>query len=368
MGSSETVIMMPLRLEAFCAAIAAVTLLLGCRDDRATAPVTAASPTPSASSAPSAAAPRAPIAPLVGPLGGTSQRAPKTEPDPHWADAAEATVELDETFLVELGMGSGLDGLNVTTIRHGGATTHVYRAATSNEAGRRERAWRRVDFRVEPAELSDLVRLLNAQRFLQLEQSYVDPKIQDGAQWIVHVRTRGRDKYVYLSNSFPEPLLKIARFVTELVARRPQLAAQSRPREVDHDTHLWRWRQWYRGCRQDLNPVDNDEGCMPLWVDAQLRSRAPLPPAARFEVTIADRSTPSSVLAREEGRLGEGSVSVRQADVTLTVRYDEVDLRRHYDLVARVDAGERSWLSAPRPVITYGQPHEVILHLEEERR
>jgi hypothetical protein len=311
--------------------------------------------------------PTASIAPLILPLGGPSQRPPKTEPDPKWRDASGAVVELDETFLLELGMGSGGHGLNVTTIREDGTARHVYRKASTDEAGSVEHVWRRVDFRVEREELGETVRLLNEERFLLRPRSYVDPQVQDGAQWIVHVRTRGRDKFVYLSNAFPDPLVRLARHVTGLVGRRPELAATSRPMETAHDTHLWRWLGWYRGCRQDLNPVENDEGCMPLWINAQLRAPTALPSAAEFEVVIADPTDPSAVLARQQGRLGGEAVSVRQADVTLTVRYDDVDLRRPYEMNARVVAGERSWRSGPHPVITYGQPHEVILRLKESR-
>src|SRR5262245_15503713 len=63
----------------------------------------------------SAAAPES-IAPLIFSLGGPPRVEIVTTADARWSDDPGATVSLDETFVFELGMGSGLDGLNVTTV------------------------------------------------------------------------------------------------------------------------------------------------------------------------------------------------------------------------------------------------------------
>ena len=106
--------------------LAALLALSGC--SRRSAPADAGSDLqPEAgASAVDAGEPRNTIAPLVMPLGLPRADLITTE-DFHWAKETGATVDLDETFLVEVGMGSGKDGLNVTTVAANGHASHVYR-------------------------------------------------------------------------------------------------------------------------------------------------------------------------------------------------------------------------------------------------
>lgn len=317
----------------------------GCRD-----------PIPS-SGAPEASSVAKPnIAPLVTALGlPMVPSGARSEPDPHWAAVPDAKVELDETFLLELGMGSGLDGLNVTTIAASGRASHVY----AREAGPKQREWRRVEFRVTPGELGTLVRLLNEERFLGLPLSYGTPDVHDGAQWLVHVRTRARDKYVYLDNVFPEPVVRVARFVSEeLIGGRGDLGRLSQPYDLSRGEHLWRWFQWYKGCDPNLNPVEHDDGCMPLAVGVRLRWESGVPAAARYDVVLVDRSAADRAVVRESG-VFDG------ADVWLTIPYDRVDFRHRYEVEARVTAAGRSWVGRPKAVLSYGEPYGVVVELGE---
>jgi len=345
-------------------AAAAVVLLVGCRDgDHASSSSAAPSSSTSSAASPSAE-PKSSIAPVVRPLGGPSGREPVTRPDPHWADDVDATVALDETFLLELGMGSGRSGLNVTSIDRAGRAHHTYEHRERTPKGT-DVTWRRVDFTVSDAELAQLVALLDEEKLLQLHREYSDPSVSDGAQWIIHLRTRGRDKYVALSNAFPEPALRIARFVTGLVDARPELADESRDAKRN-DQHLWRWLEWYRGCSLDLDPVEDDRACMPLWVTAHLRASGALPAGAQVEAAIVDRSADGAELARAAGTMGGGAVMVNEAQVTLTVRHDQVDVSHRYELTTEVTDGDRTWRGEPQPVITFGEPYEVTVPVREQ--
>ena len=338
-----------------------------CRDHEPVPSVAANAP--AASSAPPAvsSAPERSIAPLVTSAGlELMPPSAKSEPDPHWADDPTARVELDETFLLELSMGDHFDGYNVTTIAASGRASHVYgESSYHKEVIRRSR--HRVEFEVEPGELNALVRLLNEQRFLQLPVSYHAPGVDDGARWMIHVRTRAREKYVSLANVFPEQLVRIARFVgEELIDKRPGLREGSALFRGRQDDHMGRWMDWYQGCTQDRNPVIDDDACMPLGVSVLILSDVGLDPGARYEVALVDRSDHDRVLTRSSGRLGSGDLFVTEASTFLQVRYDRVDVRHHYEVTARVVAADRAWSARPKPVMSYGEPYVVELTLQRE--
>jgi hypothetical protein len=75
----------------------------------------------------------------------------------------------------------------------------------------------------------DIAYLARGCRFLHMASSYEDTSVDDGAMWVVHLRTEGRDKYVTASNVFPETLTSVARFVAGLVDRRPEVARAAEP-------------------------------------------------------------------------------------------------------------------------------------------
>jgi hypothetical protein len=186
--------------------------------------------------------------------------------DPHWAGDVNPAETEDEGFVFELGMGSGLDGLNVTTIDASRRASHVWAAGGTPDA------WREVHFEVNQRELDELVRSLNDEHVLSLARRYEDKSIADGAQWILHVRTQGRDKYVYASNSFPPPLVRLARFVKEqIIDTRPDLVAKSEPRTFDRAGHLWGWLAHYEGCNPKLGALENG-ACLPLRCQVRLRA------------------------------------------------------------------------------------------------
>lgn len=271
----------------------------------------------------------------------------KSTPDPHWADAGAPRLDVDPSFVFELGMGSGRDGLQLTTVAADGHARHVWHT---------RHGWRRVAFKVTEAEVRQLATLLDRIHFLGLPREYASKDTHDGAQWIVHVHLAARDKYVYLDNAFPPPLLRLARFVTHrLVDSRPALESQGQSEPFDHDEALWRGWNDYAGCDADGRATDPGS-CMPLWLTVRLQSTQGFVPGSHFRVQLVDQTTGKAITERK-GSLGDARV--READVVLTTRMRDLDLDHRYSYEARVTGGKTGTRKSSTPAISYGAPYHV---------
>jgi hypothetical protein len=311
--------------------LAALLALAGC--SKRPAPAGGATATTDAS------APRNTIAPLIFPLG-----LPKTETivteDVHWAKETGATVDLDETFLIELGMGSGQEGLDVTTVPASGHASHAYRT----QDGKGGYHWVRVTFDVDHAEIDRLVKVLNENGFLHLAERYEAKGVDDGAQWIVHVRTGGLDKYVVAHNAFPDPLVAVARHVTtQIVDTRPGLYGESRPARLgtSYGDHLWRAARRY--AVRDPEPELPGFGDAPR-VIGLLSPDDPLPAGTKLELSIVDQTEAGKVLAT--------SVAT---EPRFWVFYNEARVEPHhrYALTATLRSGTQAVAASEAlPVIT----------------
>ena len=238
--------------------------------------------------------------------------------DHHWAKETGATVDLDETFLLELGMGDEREGLNVTTVPASGSASHVYR---TQDPVRAATAGCGVTFTVERPEIERLVKVLNENRFLQLPQRYEAKDLHEGAHWIVHVRSGGLDKYVSADNAFPDALVAIARHVTtQIVDTRPGLYGQSKPARLgaDHGDHLWRATRRY-GNR------DPEPG-LPEFQDAAriiglLSPDEPLPAGTSLDLSIVDQTDGGKVLAQSKATEPRFSAFYNEARLDAHHRY-----------------------------------------------
>jgi hypothetical protein len=317
-----------------------------CRERAATpqsdAPATASSPGISASSERRAPPP---IAVLALPAGyGTSAfsaREVVASPDPKWNDGGR--VAIDEEFVFELGTGDGLDGLDVTTLSGSGRGRHTWRSVMDGGAH-----WNTVEFAVAKDDLRELAGLLGEIQFLEQPRGIVAKDVHDGASWIVHVHTRGREKYVALSNAFPPPFLRLGRFVVALVNRDPQL----RDRRLEfsaaglHDRHLWQGVEAYEG----------SSDARFHWICLVPEASRPFAIGTRVRASLLDR-TLGKTRARMASRISPG-----QSSACLNVSARDVDASHDYvlelDLVTA--AGENAQI-APAAVLTKGAPRVVVM-------
>jgi hypothetical protein len=280
------------------------------------------------------------------PLGYEDPRqAPKrleSKPDPAWN--ADARVELDPGFVFELGTGSGRDGLDVTTLAGSGRGRHVWQVTEKGRA-----SWRVSEFSVDDRVLGELVALLNELRILQQPKSTFAPDVHDGAQWILRIRTRERDKYIYASNAFPEALRRIGRFAIDRVNGRSDLLAKSRRFSLGqlHDRHLWRGWDHYDGSADP--PHDKP------WVCAVVDADAPLATGTRLRVRLADRTRPGIV------DNAAAVIDSTSSSVCAAYRIPALDASHDYELEIDLIPPKGKQRSLKAPVATKGAPHVVVV-------
>ncbi len=188
-----------------------------------------------------------------------------------------------------------------------------------------------------------MVKVLNENDFLHLARSY-HADVYDGVQWVVHLRTGGRDKYVTISNAFPPPLVAVARFVVEqIVDARPDLAERSLPVHLPpqaYSDHLWRAASRYAGRR--AGAPDADHGPR---LTALLLPDDPLPKGARIEAAIVDLGAGGKVVAH--------AVAERPF-FWVPYAEDRIDPRHRYALEVKLTAGGKALAASEAlPVITY---------------
>jgi hypothetical protein len=134
----------------------------------------------------------------------------RTTPDPEWAGRGDFQLPLDETFELQLGLGSGWGGFDLHKVSADGNVAYEYKG----HHGR----WGRKRFQFGKADLERLVGQVNSLGIFRLHKGYHADAV-DGTQWCLLIKTGGRSKVVYCNNHFPAELQKLARFVhVELVA------------------------------------------------------------------------------------------------------------------------------------------------------
>jgi len=153
---------------------------------------------------------------LIVTLLGCGQRTMPTMPG-NAASSASCVVEPDtrpafaldpaKPFVIELGRGGGLDGLDIVKINETGRVelTQVLGKPIDESA----------QLQLIAADVSKLVALINSQKITSLGRSYTDPAIADGSQWILWIEQSPHEKAIFFNNSFPPQLMK---FVEELDA------------------------------------------------------------------------------------------------------------------------------------------------------
>ena len=214
--------------------------------------------------------------------------------DAHYPKDSKVHVELDDTFLLEVGMGDGKDGLNVTTLPASGHASHVYQVREGGEI-----RWRRVAFDVPKAELVRLVRVLEDNRFFQMAQRYeAEGRARRRPVDLAPAQRRPRHVRATADNAFPDPLVAVARFVSDqIVDTRPELREKSKPALLgsQYGAHLWRGARIYQ--RPDPEAAALDFENAPR-VAGLLVPDLPLSEGTQIEVSIVDHSDGDEELTR----------------------------------------------------------------------
>jgi hypothetical protein len=130
----------------------------------------------------------------------------RTGPGPEWAGQRDPTVTPDDRFELHLGQGSGWTGLeDMVRVSGNGEVVHEVRMGQTRVTG----TWSRQAYRIPPEEVKALVDLLNRYKMLGMSKAY-HAAVQDGTQWILLIRTAGKQKSIYCNNFFPGPVTHVA--------------------------------------------------------------------------------------------------------------------------------------------------------------
>jgi hypothetical protein len=283
---------------------------------------------------------------------------PKVEvvPDQHPAIVAMPVATLDRSFLVELAVGGGPQGYTILTLPVSGHAGLVFDTRLDGK-----QIWHAVAFEVSGKELEEVVQVLNDERVMTLAQSYVHP-IHDGTQWILHIRTNFRDKYIVASNEFPAQLLRFAQHLRDqLVDTRPDLLARSHiVTSGDVYSHRLQREEWeYRGLPKVGAGLWDKPAVMvfPKWMKliGTHTEAAVQPTNSRIEAEIQDWSANGEVLFRERN-LVEPS--------WLFYQKNKVKPDHRLMLVLKLIQGKSIvTVSAPQPVITLDGVHALEVEL-----
>jgi hypothetical protein len=140
-------------------------------------------------------------------------------------------------YLIELGRGSGLDGLDTIAIRQDGTAT--LQRMRREDSGQFERA----TIQLAPSALADVLRALDESGVLGLYREYHEPGVCDGTQWVLWVRQGQDETSVYCDNHFPKPMVRFAaaldRILDESGLERAEWRRVPDADATKHDQDLW---------------------------------------------------------------------------------------------------------------------------------
>ena len=153
------------------------------------------------------------------------------EPDSRPAFVLDAS----KPFVIELGRGSGMRGLDVVRVRETGLV-ELYRIAGGQNV-------ESASLRLSNADVATLVGLVNSQRLTGMGRTYSDPNVADGTQWILWIEQPPSTKSIYFNNSFPDQITAFAKGLDALLhgAGLATVAWTPVPRQQgrEHQAALW---------------------------------------------------------------------------------------------------------------------------------
>lgn len=124
-----------------------------------------------------------------------------------------------QPFRLELGRGSGLNGLNTTVIHPDGRVV-MHRLGSLGPEGVSSDTtyWYECQFQLPPQAIQTLAKEVARLKIPRLDKEY-SANIVDGGQWIVRLEQDGKSRSIYMNNTFPRQAQDLASFVDALVVR-----------------------------------------------------------------------------------------------------------------------------------------------------
>lgn len=123
----------------------------------------------------------------------------------YWEFLSGAALDPDEPFRIELGRGSGQVGLDTVRVDQDG-TAVLHRV----EGPLAAQTFKTATLRLPPKALEEILHSAAENRLLRLWNSYEEPGMHDGVQWVLLIRQGGTKKAVYFNNRFPDAITRFA--------------------------------------------------------------------------------------------------------------------------------------------------------------
>lgn len=148
-----------------------------------------------------------------------------------------AAFVLDPTkpFVIELGRGSGLNGLDIVKVDETGTVLFTrFEGRPKPETA---------SLQLSNAELASLVSLVNTNQITSMGRTYTDPAIADGTQWVLWIEQPQSQKSIYFNNAFPSPIVEFSEGLNTLLhdAGAPDVTWQVLPEDeaLKQQHELW---------------------------------------------------------------------------------------------------------------------------------
>jgi len=154
----------------------------------------------------------------------------RTEP----SKTAPFKIDPAKEFFIDLGRGSGMDGLATIAITSDGQVTlHRLKDIQNGQ-------WQNAKTTFDRAAIDRLLAAIESNKLMEMAAQY-HADVHDGTQWILWIRQGQSSKAIYFNNHFPEGIRKFAKAVDEEI-KRAAIAEdkwQDDPQPRSHEKAIW---------------------------------------------------------------------------------------------------------------------------------
>ncbi len=123
-----------------------------------------------------------------------------------------------QPFWIELGRGSGWDGLDTVKLdQTGRVILHRFKTERKNDVI--DLSWEVATLQLSPEALAEVLEAVEANSVMGLRNKYHDENVQDGTQWVLWIKQGEQEKSVYFSNDFPSRIKEFAKQLDAILVR-----------------------------------------------------------------------------------------------------------------------------------------------------
>lgn len=168
---------------------------------------------------------------------GLSGTDPKSFPLSKTVPAKAPPFKIDpaEDFHIELGRGSGMDGLETVALERNGQV--VLHRLKDEIKGR----WQKAAATLDRAAMDRVLAAVESNKIMEMAAAYHNDEVQDGTQWILWIRQGESSKAIYFNNHFPEGIRNFAKAIDTEIKRAaiPEAKWEGDAKPRGHEKALW---------------------------------------------------------------------------------------------------------------------------------